>query len=280
MDIELLKTFLEVRRTRHFGKAAESLYLTQAAVSARIRQLEQRLGVKLFTRNRNNIQLTAEGERLVPHAESMMQAWSVARLAVAEGTEPGWQLRLGVHAGLWNSVLQKRLQRLYRRSPALSLQLRGLPSQAAAQLLEEQALDLLFTCDQPTRSELQQQQLGVLDLHLYCSQAGVDVESALGEKYLYLDWGIDFGRFHARHFAETSPPRLHTDMALPVRDLLLESGGAAYLPASLVRGHGRTLRRVKQAPTYSATLQAVWWANSEMQELIETVVENFSGVVI
>ena len=49
MDTELLKTFLEVSRTRHFGRAAESLYLTQSAVSFRIRQLENQLGVNLFT---------------------------------------------------------------------------------------------------------------------------------------------------------------------------------------------------------------------------------------
>ena len=71
MDIELLRTFIEVRKTRHFGKAAENLYLTQAAVSARIRQLEQLLGVKLFIRSRNNIQLTSEGERLVSHAQTV-----------------------------------------------------------------------------------------------------------------------------------------------------------------------------------------------------------------
>lgn len=57
MDTELLKTFLEVSRTRHFGRAAEALYLTQSAVSFRIRQLENQLGVNLFTRHRNNIRL-------------------------------------------------------------------------------------------------------------------------------------------------------------------------------------------------------------------------------
>ncbi|WP_351060278.1 LysR family transcriptional regulator, partial [Psychrobacter sp. TB20-MNA-CIBAN-0197] len=53
MDIDLLKTFVEVVRTRHFGKAAENLYITQSAVSFRIRQLEQGLGVNLFIRQRN-----------------------------------------------------------------------------------------------------------------------------------------------------------------------------------------------------------------------------------
>ncbi len=48
MDTELLKTFLEVSRTRHFGRAAEALYLTQSAVSFRIRQLENQLGVNLY----------------------------------------------------------------------------------------------------------------------------------------------------------------------------------------------------------------------------------------
>jgi hypothetical protein len=47
MDIERVKTFLEVRRTRHFGEAAENRYLTQAAVSARIRQPAAMAGDRL-----------------------------------------------------------------------------------------------------------------------------------------------------------------------------------------------------------------------------------------
>ncbi len=79
MDTELLKTFLEVQKTRHFGKAAENLYLTQSAVSFRIRQLEQSLGVALFTRFRNNIQLTSAGELLLPHARAVIQAMIAAK---------------------------------------------------------------------------------------------------------------------------------------------------------------------------------------------------------
>ncbi|HAF04989.1 MAG TPA: hypothetical protein DCK77_03060 [Shigella sp.] len=62
VDTELLKTFLEVSRTRHFGRAAESLYLTQSAVIFQTRHLKNQLGVTLFPRHRNNIRLTAAGE--------------------------------------------------------------------------------------------------------------------------------------------------------------------------------------------------------------------------
>lgn len=88
MDTELLKTFLEVQKTRHFGKAAENLYLTQSAVSFRIRQLEQSLGVPLFIRYRNNIQLTSAGELLLPHAEAVLSAIGAARQQIQNQLQP------------------------------------------------------------------------------------------------------------------------------------------------------------------------------------------------
>ena len=125
MDTELLKTFLEVRRTRHFGKAAENLYLTQAAVSARIRQLEEILGVQLFIRNRNNIQLTNEGERLVPHAQTVLLAWSRARQELALETGQLSQVHIGVRYGIWSAALQERLMRLHQDMPGVVLRAEG-----------------------------------------------------------------------------------------------------------------------------------------------------------
>jgi DNA-binding transcriptional LysR family regulator len=51
VDIDLLKTFIEVNQTRNFARAAEDLYVTSAAVSARVKQLESHLGVHVFVRN-------------------------------------------------------------------------------------------------------------------------------------------------------------------------------------------------------------------------------------
>ncbi len=94
MDIELIKTILEVRNCRHFGKAAENLYLTQAAVSTRVRQLERYFRVTLFQRSRNNIQLTLEGERLVPHAENMLSTLRIAKQDVALASEQVAQISI------------------------------------------------------------------------------------------------------------------------------------------------------------------------------------------
>ena len=79
MDVKVFRTFLEVARVRHFGRAAENLYLTQAAVSARIKQLEGYFDTQLFIRDRNNIKLTSSGERLIGYAEVMVSTLQQAK---------------------------------------------------------------------------------------------------------------------------------------------------------------------------------------------------------
>lgn len=101
MDTDLLKTFLEVARTRHFGKAADNLFLTRSAVSFRVKQLESVLGVALFARQRNNIQLTSAGERMLVHAEAILTAWERAKQDISLSNEQSIQLAIGAVPNIW-----------------------------------------------------------------------------------------------------------------------------------------------------------------------------------
>ncbi len=74
MDIDALKAFLEVARTRSFSAAADSLFLTQPAVSKRIAALEEKLNHSLFDRLGKEVCLTEAGEALLPHAQSIIQS--------------------------------------------------------------------------------------------------------------------------------------------------------------------------------------------------------------
>jgi DNA-binding transcriptional LysR family regulator len=84
VDIRFLTTFLEVAETRHFGRAAENLYLTQSAVSARIKLLEEYFNTALFIRNRNSIQISPAGEKLIPFAQALSDTLSKARKSLAQ----------------------------------------------------------------------------------------------------------------------------------------------------------------------------------------------------
>ncbi|MGB7184674.1 MAG: LysR family transcriptional regulator, partial [Burkholderiaceae bacterium] len=121
MDLDLLKTFLEVSRTRHFGQAAENLFLTQSAVSSRLRMLEQIVGIPLLSRVRGNIQPTPAGHKLLRHAEQIMDAWNRARMDIAVEEESMTPLTIGAVPNVWDSVLQEWVHVLRYKMSYLSI---------------------------------------------------------------------------------------------------------------------------------------------------------------
>lgn len=277
MDIELFRTFLEVNKTRHFGKASENLYLTQAAVSARVKQLEESLGVSLFIRARNNIQLTPEGERLIPHAETMLMAWSRARQEVALKLEQKHQLSLATTAGLWRFILQDKLGQLHNSFKELALRAEAHSPEELLRFLQEGILDLALLYEPATVPTLTAKPLGKLKLVLATTVANITPKAALQSNYVYVDWGTAFGVFHAKRFGEAPPPALHTNMAGIAESFLIEHGGSAYLPEVIMdelAQHGVTA--VEGAPSFSRDIYAVYQTHFSRKDLLPAIIEHLS----
>ncbi|EDU1375981.1 HTH-type transcriptional regulator HdfR, partial [Salmonella enterica subsp. enterica serovar Paratyphi A] len=231
VDTELLKTFLEVSRTRHFGRAAEALYLTQSAVSFRIRQLENQLGVNLFTRHRNNIRLTTAGEKLLPYAETLMNTWQAARKEVAHTSRHN-EFSIGASASLWECMLNAWLGRLYQlQEPQSGLQFeaRIAQRQSLVKQLHERQLDLLITTEAPKMDEFSSQLLGHFTLALYCSSPARK-KSELN--YLRLEWGPDFQQHETGLIAADEVPVLTTSSAELARQQLSALNGCSWLPVN------------------------------------------------
>lgn len=73
MDISIARTFLEVVKTGSFVNAAANLNISQTAVSARIRVLEEQLDRPMFVRNKAGARLTPAGEQFFRFATSLVQ---------------------------------------------------------------------------------------------------------------------------------------------------------------------------------------------------------------
>jgi DNA-binding transcriptional LysR family regulator len=91
-----LRLLLTLAEELHFGRAASRLYLTQPALSQQIRSLEQRLGVKLFTRTSRRVELTETGHELLPLVKNVVDAADALRAAAVRSTTGTSRLRLGV----------------------------------------------------------------------------------------------------------------------------------------------------------------------------------------
>ncbi|NYN52752.1 HTH-type transcriptional regulator HdfR [Salmonella enterica subsp. enterica serovar Typhimurium] len=241
VDTELLKTFLEVSRTRHFGRAAEALYLTQSAVSFRIRQLENQLGVNLFT-------------------------WQAARKEVAHTSRHN-EFSIGASASLWECMLNAWLGRLYQlQEPQSGLQFeaRIAQRQSLVKQLHERQLDLLITTEAPKMDEFSSQLLGHFTLALYCSSPARK-KSELN--YLRLEWGPDFQQHETGLIAADEVPVLTTSSAELARQQLSALNGCSWLPVNWANEKGG-LHTVADSATLSRPLYAIWLQNSDKYSLI------------
>ena len=101
MDVEIrhLRSFVAVAEERNFTRAAERLHLAQPALSAQIRQLEQRMGVQLLERTTRKVDLTPAGEALLERARTLLDGVEAAVQQVQD-TAAGrtGRLRVGLAA--------------------------------------------------------------------------------------------------------------------------------------------------------------------------------------
>jgi len=139
MDLELseLKSFLVLARSLHFRKASEQLFLSQPALSRRIRRLEEKIRGPLFVRTRRRVVLTEAGcilltraRRLLEDAESTLAATQAAVEGKA-GT-----LRIGFGIASVAEILPRTILRFRKNYPDVQLEMRDMssPSQVAALL--------------------------------------------------------------------------------------------------------------------------------------------------
>jgi DNA-binding transcriptional LysR family regulator len=122
INLANLHTFLAVVRTGGVRRAATSLNLTQPAITARIRNLEDSLGGALFDRTAGGMTLTRQGERLLVYAEKFERLQEMIEKDVInpEGLER--HLRIGVSETIAQCWLPEFIARLHRRFPRLEIE--------------------------------------------------------------------------------------------------------------------------------------------------------------
>ncbi len=124
LDLESLRCFEVLAVLLNFRAASRRLAVSPAALSDRIRRLEEQLGQPLFLRSTRKVSLTEAGERLVGHARAMLEANERAFGVVRGRAEaPPVELLVGTRYELGLSWLVPALPKLEQRSPRRSLHL-------------------------------------------------------------------------------------------------------------------------------------------------------------
>lgn len=267
MDIRLARTFLEIVAAGNFQRAAERLHITQTAVSARVRLLEQLLGRQLFVRNKSGAVPTAAGAQFVRHAQTLVQAWERARHQVAVPAGRRAVVTLAGELTLWDPLLLDWLIWMRHAAPQLALRAEvGLPESLLDQV-SAGTLDIAVVYAPQQRPGLRIELLIEEKLVLVTTLRRGAAQRA--DDYVFVDWGPDFAARHNAAFPELAHAATFVGLGPLGLRYLLEAGGSGYFRLNAVEPHLKSgrLRRVPGAAEIPYPAYAVYSENADPQVL-------------
>lgn len=267
MDIRLFKTFIQVAETKHFGRASENLFITQAAVSARIKQLEEFYGTLLFIRNKNNLKLTPSGDALLSHAYLIVEQLEQSKQTLTLAQQQKINFNIAATPNIWDAFFSKRIYQSITFFDHVSLGTEISVREAIQRKLSDKTLDVGLLTDPIKDEDYNNQLIAHFELALVGSSAD---DSNIAENYIFVDWGLTFSKEHAYH--HKFQPLLRTSTAIIALEVILSKGGFAYLPVELVAPYikAKQLFTINSPLLIKRPIYMVSKANSFSKELINS----------
>lgn len=144
IELRGVETFFWIATLKSFRAAADKLHTSQPAISQRISQLEQALGVSLFDRDKRGVRLTAKGQELFAHAERMLEIkHEMLRIARSDHLIGG-RICIGVAETIVQMWLPRLLERVHALFPDIVLEIEVDTSTVLRSHLLSRRIDLAF----------------------------------------------------------------------------------------------------------------------------------------
>ena len=147
LDLRQLRYFVAVAETQNVGRAAERLGISQSPLSRQVKQLEARLGVNLFHREKQRVRLTNEGKAFLSEARELLShAHAIEQRAKRTGGAHKGTVVIGAVAGAVTSqLLPAHVRDFHKHYADITVELRIMRSAAQFEALKEQDIDVGYT---------------------------------------------------------------------------------------------------------------------------------------
>lgn len=276
LDVEQARTFLAIVGRGSFLEAARQLNVTQSTVSARVRGLEQALGVRLFQRNRAGASLTLAGRRFLPYAQRLARVAEQAWREVGLPSRYRSTLRVGARIALWEGLLPAWLARLRKAHGDVAVEAEiGFEADLMGRLTEGSLdLALMYT---PTHTP------GLVVRHLFDEELVLVSDRPRrrpGREYIHVRWGPGFDQQEAAAFPGLEPPPRVVNVGWLAVQLLLGEGGSCYLPWRMAEPwvQAGRLHVLRSAPRLPLPAYAVY-REEDAQGLVGTALALLAAMV-
>ncbi|MDO5416642.1 MAG: LysR family transcriptional regulator [Lachnospiraceae bacterium] len=275
MDLKEARYILAIARYKGIGKAAESLFISQPSLSKYLKNLEQQLGVPLFSRIDNEYVPTYMGERYLHYAKQIAafgDEWNQEYEDIAH-KEHG-RLNIAIPIMLGSTLLQPTLMDFHRKYPYVTINIMEEVNFVAEQSLKNHAIDLTFYNVHEFPKLLDYQVIRTEEIVLIlpeghplekCAEKRngfqypwLDLKALEEENFILLYPDQNTGGIALKLFADyqmNPPVLLHTRNSQMSIHLAMDGMGAAFAPVSYF--HFLAKNRADRPRCYSIGKQAV-----------------------
>lgn len=248
MRQEYIEMFLEIVKTGNISTAAENLHLTQSAVSARLRALENIVGATLFQRSKGNryVSLTAQGKRFVPIAQRWML---LMRDTQAIGSDQHQSVRLGCIDSISSALLHPLCGELEQLHPPIRLEIISQQSEAMYDYVANRDYDLGLVAVNGYRAQIAVVPFFSMDMSLVVNcdtQPGNTLTSPAQldpAQEIYMEYGTQIRNWRNKWWPNTVP-QVSIDSFQLLEHYLSISGKWALIPTGILN------RLNKELPLY------------------------------
>jgi DNA-binding transcriptional LysR family regulator len=240
-----IEAFLTVAERRSVSAASEVLYVTQPALTTRIKNLERELGVDLFVRHGRGMRLTAAGRAFRPHAQRALQSLAAGRELLRELREGGvGELLVGAAPAISTYVLPLVLTRFQAAFPNVHLIVRTGHSEEVLELVLREQVQIGLVRELPhaavASTPLYEDEivLVVHPRHRFAAEASIAVAELADERLILFDRTSSYFVLTSAFFREAGVvPRgvMELDNVDATKKMVEHGLGIAFLPYTAVR---------------------------------------------
>ena len=205
--------------------------MTQSAVSARIKQLEEYFNAALFVRNRNSLQLTTAGEKLLPFAVSLAVTLEQTRAAMNE--ENTQYLSIASTPNAWDMYLKKNLDEINVHLNDVSIKAEICNNEQLSRMVHEHNIDFAITTVPFKSDDVEMLELSESMLSLYCSVSLI--EKPLEHHYISMDWGVKANEIIEKSYPDIKNAGIRTGSLQVALNYLSTNKSAIILPEEIAR---------------------------------------------
>ena len=141
VNLELYRIFKIVADQENLSKASEILHISQPAVTKHIKNLENQLNVKLFTRSKYGMILNENGKRLYSQIKEAIEILSISDSIFNTHKE----IKLGVHVNMPSRIYNNGISKFYEKNNNNIINIFKLNAKSIFSMLEKQEIDIAFS---------------------------------------------------------------------------------------------------------------------------------------